>query len=286
MGALLGRNIKLFFRDKTQVFFSLLAVIIILTLHAVFLGDTITIGYEDVTGIEYLMDSWVIASILSVISMTATLGAFSVMVEDRARKAIKDFLVSPLRRNALPGAYFINAILVGIVMSLIALLIGEVYIVSSGGEWISFTQLAQVLAGVVVSTVSSGAIMFFMVSFLRSIGAFTAASTVVGTLIGFLVGAYIPIGILPESVQNVMRVFPTSYSASYFRTIMMEHPFEVAFDGAPDGAVEQFKERFGVHYILDGEPSTLELCIAVMAVTAVVFYVLAMLNITRKRRTV
>ena len=53
------RNIKVFFRDRSSVFFSLLAVFIIIALYAVFLGDTITSGNENVPGIDNLVNSWV-----------------------------------------------------------------------------------------------------------------------------------------------------------------------------------------------------------------------------------
>ena len=91
MWAMTKRNLKVFFRDRSSVFFSLLAVFIIIALYAVFLGDTITGGMEDVDGIDFLMNSWIIAGILAVISMTSTLGAFGIMVEDRAKKIVKDF---------------------------------------------------------------------------------------------------------------------------------------------------------------------------------------------------
>ena len=61
MWAMTKRNLKVFFRDRSSVFFSLLAVFIIIALYAVFLGDTITGGMEDVEGIDFLMNSWIIA---------------------------------------------------------------------------------------------------------------------------------------------------------------------------------------------------------------------------------
>ncbi len=39
MNLFIGRNLKLFFRDKSAVFFSLLAVFIIIGLYRFFLGD-------------------------------------------------------------------------------------------------------------------------------------------------------------------------------------------------------------------------------------------------------
>lgn len=53
------RNLKLFFRDKSAVFFSLLAVFIIIGLYALFLGDVWTGGMEgvaEVPGVDGHLD--------------------------------------------------------------------------------------------------------------------------------------------------------------------------------------------------------------------------------------
>ncbi len=105
--------------DKTQLksilqgqklgVFSLLAVFIIIALYAVFLGDTITGGMEDVEGIDFLMNSWIIAGILAVISMTSTLGAFGIMVEDRAKKDRQGFYGVPIGQGAASRAVIFSA---------------------------------------------------------------------------------------------------------------------------------------------------------------------------------
>ncbi len=47
MIAFAKRNILLYFRDKTTVFFSLLAVIILIALYVLFLGDMTSKGLPD-----------------------------------------------------------------------------------------------------------------------------------------------------------------------------------------------------------------------------------------------
>ena len=84
-------NLKLFFRDKSAVFFSLLAVFIIIGLYALFLGDVWTDSLSDLANARQLMDSWIMAGLLAVTSITTTMGAFGVMVDDRSKKIDKDF---------------------------------------------------------------------------------------------------------------------------------------------------------------------------------------------------
>ena len=45
------RNLKLFFRDKSSVFFSLLAVLIVIGLYAFFLGNQLVNSFDNVSGI-------------------------------------------------------------------------------------------------------------------------------------------------------------------------------------------------------------------------------------------
>lgn len=284
MRAMAKRNLKIFFRDKSAVFFSLLAVFIIIALYAVFLGDTITGGIENVTEIDFLMNSWIIAGILAVISVTSTLGALGIMVEDRANKVIKDFTASPLGRGSLAGGYILCAFAVGVIMSLIALVIGEVFIVCAGGKLLSMGNMLAVIGGIFLSVLSSGSMMLFIVSFFKSQNAFGTASTVVGTLIGFLTGVYIPVGSLPEAVQGIVKVFPVSYSASFFRTVMMRQPEAVSFDGAPQNVLQEFHTELGVTFDFDGKETTVAVCVAVMLAAAAVFCTLSVWRLSKKRK--
>ncbi|HOV70418.1 MAG TPA: ABC transporter permease, partial [Clostridia bacterium] len=86
-----ARNLKLFFRDKAAVFFSLLAVFIIIALYALFLSDMQVNQLKVFAGektARFLVDSWIMAGILAVNSVTITLGAFGVIINDEERKII------------------------------------------------------------------------------------------------------------------------------------------------------------------------------------------------------
>src|SRR4030042_6548489 len=96
---LIKRNLKLFFRDRTAVFFSLLAVFIIIGLFVVFLGNMMVKNFKELLGdnARFTVDSWVMAGLLSVTSITTTMGAFGTMVEGKAKKISKAFLSAPIK---------------------------------------------------------------------------------------------------------------------------------------------------------------------------------------------
>lgn len=69
------RNLLVFFKDKSSVFFSLFAVFIIIGLYALFLGDMMA---EQVAGLEngrFVMDSWISAGLIAITPVTSTMGA-------------------------------------------------------------------------------------------------------------------------------------------------------------------------------------------------------------------
>lgn len=266
------RNLRLFFRDRAAVFFSLLAVFVIIGLYVLFLGDMVMGDLEGVSGGRFLMDSWIMAGLMAVTSVTTTMGAVGVVVDDKAKGITKDFHTSPLKRTTLVGGYLVSTIVVGMIMSVVALVLAELYIVGSGGEFLPWGNLLKVLGLIFLSTMTSGSMMFLMVSFFNTQNAFGVASTVLGTLIGFLMGIYVPIGVLPSSVQTVIKIFPISHAAALFRQVFMEVPMASSFAGAPPEMVEGFQTAVGVIYqIGDGTVSFLGSMMFLVATTVLFF---------------
>ena len=278
------RNLKVFFKDKASVFFSLLAVFIIIGLYALFLGDVWVRSLDDAPGAEYLMNSWIMAGLLAITSVTTTMGAFGTMVDDKSKKIIKDFTVSPIKNNQIMGGYIFSSIVIGIIMSLVTVVLAEVYIILSGGEFMGFEALFKALGLIVLSTMTNAAMVLLLISFFKSINAFATASTIIGTLIGFLTGIYLPIGQLPEGVQWVVKCFPPSHAAALFRQVMMEAPAAATFNGAPVETVENFKQTMGMIFKFGETTVSPTVSILILVGSAVVFYGLALWNISRKKR--
>lgn len=284
MTALTKRNLLVFFRDKSAVFFSFLAVIIIIGLYALFLGDVWVSSFNNMSGVRYMMDSWIMAGILAVTSVTATMGAFGTMVDDRTKKITKDIYSTPVRRGAVSGGYVLSAYIIGVILSLAALVLAEVYIVAFGGKLLGFTALLKVLGLILFSCFANTSLVLFIVSFFNSASGFAAASTVIGTMIGFLTGIYLPVGNLPEGVQAVVKLFPVSHAAVLFRQVMMEDAMSASFSGAPAQALTEFKETMGVTFRFGSYTVTPAVSALVLLATAVVFYGLSILNMSRKKK--
>lgn len=282
------RNLKLFFRDKSAVFFSMLAVLIVIGLYVFFLGDQLVNSSEfkmfDSDNVKWMMDSWLIAGVLAVTSISTTLGAFGVMVTDKSRKIDKDFRCSPIKRSSLAGGYIISAFIIGIIMSVFAFAVGELYIAATGGELLPFNMMLEVLGMIILTVLAASSMMFFVVSFFKSQNAFATASTVIGTLIGFVTGIYLPVGSMPDGVAMFVKIFPISHAASIFRKIFMQAPMDATFDKVPSTFVDEFSSELGVNFTIgDWNVTTLD-SILILIATSILFYVLGIAVLSRKKR--
>ncbi len=284
MIAFTRRNLKVFFRDKSSVFFSMLAVLIVLGLYVLFLGDQLVNSFKDeVSGASRLMDSWIMAGILAITPVSTTLGSFGAIVNDKAKKIYKDFRSSPITSRSLAGGYILSSFCIGCITSLFALVVIEIYFGIKGYGLLSAVQLLQILGTILISVLVSSSMMYLVVSLFNSQNAFATASTIVGTLIGFITGIYLPIGSTDQSIQYVIEFFPISHAASLFRKILMCDPMKDSFSGAPASAKTDFMLEMGIEFkAFDHTFTTLE-SIGYMLLATLIFYALGIFITSRKK---
>lgn len=293
---LMRRNLRIYFRDKASVFFSLLGVFIMIGLYALFLGDMWVQGYEQALeamglgqftdGIRFLVDSWIIAGVVAAASITTTMGAFGIMVDDNAKKIVKDFKVSPIPRWKLVMGYVLSSVVIGWIMSAFTLLLGEFYIVLYGGEFLSLSALLKVLAYITLSVFASSALVFFLISFLKSQNAFGTASTLLGTLIGFFMGVYVAIGNLPSQIQWGVKCFPIAHSGVLLRQVMVGFAESRVFgvlDAQEQGFMDAFGENMGVYFRFGDYVVPTWMSILILLATALLFFGLTTFVVSRRK---
>jgi len=281
--AFVKRNLTLFFRDRAAVMSSLLAVFIVIVLYALFLGDVWLDGSMDyVENASHLMDAWLMAGLLSIASITTTMGAFGIMVEDKAKRIDKDFYSSPMRRRSITVGYLGSAFLIGTIMSCITLILAQIYIVMRGGAWFSPVTCIESFLLILLSVLVSTSLVCFIVSFLKSQNAFGTASAILGTLVGFLTGVYLPVGALPGFAQTLIGAFPLTHSTSLLRQILMEESMGEGFEGSPTESLDEFKEYMGIDVHIGGFEVAPTISVLILILTTLVFFGLSVLNMSRK----
>ncbi|MCL1795398.1 MAG: ABC transporter permease [Clostridia bacterium] len=276
------RNLKVFFRDRAAVLYSLMAVFMIIGLYVLFIGNVVTADLE-MEGARFLTDSWIMAGMIAAGTFTTTLGALGRIIDDEDQKITKDFRSSPLRRSSVTGGYVFSALLVGMALSILTLVLAEGYILANGGTLLPLGRVLELLAVMLLSVLASGSMMFFAVSFIGSSHAFAGLSTICGVLIGFITGVYMPIGIFPAAVQTVVKAFPISHASALMRQIMMARPLAESFTGAPLGMRGAFEEEMGVRLFVNGTAIAPWIHIGVLVLTALVFGALSVMRVARKK---
>lgn len=286
MRGLVSRNLKIFFRDKGAVIFSLLGVLIVAGLYILFLGDAYTESLADFKNSEKFMNCWIMAGLLSITSVTTTMGAFGTMVQDKEKKIFKDFYCAPVSRSSITLSYIISSAVVGLIMTGIVLVIALVYLTATESIALNAMLILKLIGLSVLTSLSNTSIVLFLVSLISSEKAFSAITGVISALIGFITGIYLPIGNLPDGVQYVVKCFPTSHSAVLFRQLLMgdmEESVESFPVDAQADALTELKENLGVIFTFGDTECTSAVSLAILVGTLVVFSVLSILILRKKK---
>ena len=278
------RNMLCFFRDRASVFFSLMAVLIVIMLYLLFLRnlliDSLLTGmaFASEEQVSSLVDSWVLAGILGIVSVTSSAGSLQCMVDDRVSGKDLDFKITPMKPYELSTGYILSTFLVGLVMSYITLVIAIAFLLGTGCI-LDGSSIAMCAVLVIPSTLSGSIIIFAMVSFLKSQGAFSGFFTVLSVMIGFLTGIYMPMGNLPDAMQTVGTLMPATHMAALFRQNLCSGPLADVF-GTYD--TSEFRQEMGIDLHLGDFEFTPEASIIyVIAVTAV-FFAISVVIMKRK----
>lgn len=243
---LIKRNLLLYFRNKSGVFFSLLGAFISFGLYILFLKNSLKSAWSEVPNTNQMLDFWLIAGTLVVTSIIATLGGYSVLISDKEREVYHDLYITDLGKWSLRFSYLISPIIIGIIMQIFMFLIMAVYFIKVDDIVISLSLTPKILLMITISSIMSSIVNMIILNKVKSIDTLGKLATVIGTASGFLIGVYMPIGVLPESAQTVMKLVPQGYIASLFRQTMMREDINNAFNNSVD--IEKFEKIMGIKF--------------------------------------
>lgn len=289
VAALTARNLRLFFRDRLGVFFSLLSALILFLLYTLFLGsgqiDDLQASFpaaaeEEVKG---FVDTWMFAGIVGITAITTGLGAMNVFVEDSSSGRFRDFLVSPIRRESLITGYLLSAGVVALIMTTVVFAVSLAYLYLVDGVVFGPGRIAVIYGYLALSCLAFAALSAFAVTFVRTAGAYSALSTIVGTILGFLAGAYIPVGALPDGVRTVVTALPFMQASVPVRQQMTDESLMDMAGDQPE-AVAELQDLFGITASVGEFTVTGPWVAAVLVAMTALFTVLAALRIRYRIR--
>ncbi|MDR0417490.1 MAG: ABC transporter permease [Propionibacteriaceae bacterium] len=224
------RNVLVYWRDRTGVFLSFVAALILLVLYAFFLHKLNADGIVEaliplgatIEDADYFVNAWVYSGIVTVTTVTTGLAALVGFVDDRATSRFTEFAVMPIRRWEIIAGYFLASVTVALAMTTIVMLVGWGILAGVSGQAPGLLNILAAWGWTLLNAAAFSAFSSFLITFIRSTGAFTTLSTIIGTLVGFLTGSYIPTSMLPARVAEVLNVLPFTHAASLIRGQLAE----------------------------------------------------------------
>lgn len=290
--SLISRNLKLYFRDRTAVFFSLLSVFIVVGLFVLFLAkiqvdtimeSTINISEEK---IAYLVHSWILAGLLSIITVTSVLGGFGTMVHDREKRIIMAFKSSPIKEWVYPFVNVVSAFIIGVMISTVALAVYTICIYFISGYVLPMTTLFSAFTMILYASLVNAFIGGCIFSFVKTSSAFSAISILIGTCIGFINGVYVSIGSISAMIVNVLAFFPSLHIATIFRKIVTAPAIKQVFAHAPESVLDQYLVDYGITLNVHGVAISTTTSMMYAGTIGIICLVMMILLIRKKNKEI
>ena len=225
------RNIKVFFKDKMTVFFSILAPLIVFLLYILFLRDTYLSSMEhslesvssliNMNDVENIANGWLLSGILASSCVTVSLNSLTVMVDDKDRKVDYDYNSSPSNGPIVVLSYFTGALVNTLLITCGVLTVGLIVLSIGGSLYLTVSKVLLLYLVTILGCASGTLLMMVIASFFKKAGALGAFGGIVSAAIGFIIGAYVPLGNFSNGVQTALSFVPGSHVAAIYRDILI-----------------------------------------------------------------
>lgn len=228
LGILVKRNIKCYLREKSNIFYSLLTIIIIVGLYILFMSkiytDDIKRNLEPLgaTNFQWLSDSVMLSGLIPILSISVSLVVLSIIVTDKESKITMDFMVAPIDRSIWMLSYFVSSIIICAVASFGMVLLSDLYLFIVSGYTLSFLQLIKIFGIVILGVVFGNIFMLFIISFVKTSNGVGGVGTITGALQGFISGCYMPFGVMPQWLNYTLYALPFAQMSSLIRSVYLE----------------------------------------------------------------
>ncbi|WP_408071682.1 ABC transporter permease [Butyrivibrio sp. JL13D10] len=295
--ALSKRNIHIYFRDFSTVFFSVLSTLIVIALMLFFLGDlnneAILQVVKGTPGRDAARDNklvseiifyWTVAGILAINAASVAHAFYANMIKDRGSNKLNSIMVMPIKRSIIVSSYVFCAWFISVIMGVFAFAITDVIAAIKGYAILSAADHLKVIALIFVNAFVYSAILLFLATVNKSENGWGAFGIVIGTVAGFFGGIYLAIGGLNDTIVKVIKCFPFIYATSAFRSVMLKDVEDVFFTGLPSEARSTTDLAMGTKLTLFENELSQPAEIGILVMVGLVFMVLCSVVLTYSKR--
>lgn len=255
------RNLKLYFKDRMSVFFSMMTPIIIFLLYLLFLKgnfvDSIEAACAGLGGrvtsddIDALVNAFLLAGVLGASMITVSLNNLITIVKDKENKIDYDVSTTPMKRVTIILSYYTASLLSSVFMSAVVLTVGLAVLALSGGWYLGAADVLALYGMILLGSLSATSLFMTVVMLFKSVSATSALMVLVSVAAGFMIGAYIPISSFSTTVQTICNLLPGSGVTVLVRAGLMEGiltHIDAGLGGIDGGAFTQaIRDEFSFH---------------------------------------
>lgn len=252
LGALIRRNVKLYFKDKGMFFTSLITPMILLVLYGTFLRNVYVDSFRSALAqagatvpdalINGCVGGQLVTSLLAVSCVTVAFCSNLLMVQDKISGARHDLTITPVKPSTMALGYYLATLISSVIIALVAAGMCLVYLAVTGW-YLSGWDVAELLGGVVLLVLFGTALSSCVIFPLSTQGQASAVGTIVSSAYGFICGAYMPISSFSDGLQKVISFLPGTYGTSLLRNSAMRGAFEeMRRLGFPSEVVEAIRD--------------------------------------------
>lgn len=239
--SLIKRHCKVYFKDKSMFFTSLITPMILLVLYVTFLAKVYRDAFTGATpeGFELsekLINGTVAAqlmsSLLAVSCVTVAFCSNLTMVMDKVTGARRDLTVSPVKSMTLSMSYFFASTIATLIVLYTAFAACLLY-VGRAGWYFTSADIMLIILDIFLLVLFGTSLSSLIHCFLSTSGQAQAVGTIISSCYGFICGAYMPISNFGTGLQRVVSFFPGTYGTS----LMRNHCMRGCFDAMADAGV-------------------------------------------------
>lgn len=283
------RNMLIFFKNKTTIFFSLIAPVLILFIYIVFMGDfQVNMILEQMPNlglskkeVSSIINAWVISGIIGLSTLTVALNSMFITISDKEFNVINDFKASPVKQINLTLSYFISSFLITFGVSLVFLIIGNLYLLITAGPifLFNFIESLSLLGILIIASLSAVIILMLVTSFFKKTTTAASFTGIFTALIGFLVGAYLPSSMLPKGVMYFSNTIPGTHSTTLFRKVYLDKILNnpTITNKVGTDLLLALKEQYGYNLSFFGINLNVFTIVLYIVLTTIIFFIINVL---------
>ena len=245
MFALVKRNIKIYFSSIPGVIMSLLGALIAFFIYIGFLQKNLESSWPQIANVKQMLDLWMMAGIVAIAGITTSFQALGQLVKDRETRTADDMRLTDLSLSEQNLAYVLSSSIVSFLMQIITFVVMDVYFTIVDKINISLENSLLALIFMTLGAIGATLLNEIIVLFIHSSTTFSRLSAVIGAIAGFAVATYMPYGTLSKTAQNIVKLFPSSYEAASFRSLLLN---KLSQQDVPARMRDQLIEYLGIHF--------------------------------------